>query len=127
PSVIGQPTRPFPWLTWNDRPYVSHLELMMVPSSSPSRLLTEFRVWGHTDPNGNPYPPFNITAHAAAASAGDPPYSSYRAPFGHLLNFFNTSNTPTATAATPNSRGANYYRIFDYVEVPSPFAGTEKW
>lgn len=127
PSVIGQPTRPFPWLTWNDRPYVSHLELMMVPSSSPSRLLTEFRVWGHTDPNGNPYPPFNITAHPAAASAGDPPYSSYRAPFGHLLNFFNTSNTPTATAATPNSRGANYYRIFDYVEVPSPFAGTEKW
>ena len=34
---------PFPWFTWNDHPFASHLELMNVPASSPSRLLYEHR------------------------------------------------------------------------------------
>src|SRR5690606_20782288 len=43
PEYLGAPVRPIPWLTWNNRPYVSSLELMLVPSSSPWRLPYETR------------------------------------------------------------------------------------
>ena len=68
-ASIGDPLPPtgalqdtFPWLTWNDRPYVSHLELMMVPASSPSRLLYEFGS-GQPNPLGGANPPLP-TPHA---------------------------------------------------------------
>ncbi len=38
----GDPRSPFPWLVWNNRPYQSVSELMMVPASHPGRLLNEF-------------------------------------------------------------------------------------
>ncbi len=122
PTVVGDPLNAFPWLTWNNRPYVSHLELMMVPSSSPGRLLHEFQWRGPNDAAGDPYVPFNVTTPPSALNTA--PYSSYRSPFGHLLNFFNTSNTPSSGSTNV---GANYYRILDYIEVPSRFVGAEKW
>lgn len=30
-GYVGDPPNPFPWLTWNNRPFVSQLELMQVP------------------------------------------------------------------------------------------------
>ena len=42
PPYIGDPPSPFPWLTWNNRPFVSHLELLLVPAASQGRLLHEF-------------------------------------------------------------------------------------
>ncbi len=33
---------PFPWLTWNNRPYASPTELLLVPRLSSSRLLRDF-------------------------------------------------------------------------------------
>ncbi len=41
-DYIGSPQQPFPWLTWNNRPYANAMELMLVPSSSPGRFTTEF-------------------------------------------------------------------------------------
>jgi hypothetical protein len=123
-SAVGDPYLPFEWVTWNDRPYVSHLELMHVPASSPSRLTFE-AVHRHPSAGGANDDPY--LAHDVAASPSDPtilPYRSYRASFGHLLNFFNTTSKNPTSATT---HGANYYRIFDFVEVPSRFAGTEKW
>ena len=44
----------------------------------------------------------------------------FRYPFGHLLNFLNTADKDFA-----NGKSADYYRVFDYLRVPSRFVGTE--
>ena len=56
----------FPWLTWNGRPYVSPLELTLVPWVSSSQLLGRY----------------------AVGTATASPYTAYNVPFPHLLNFF---------------------------------------
>ena len=102
PDYIGDPLQPFPWLTWFNRPFDSPFELMLVPHSAPSRLCHEFT----TIRNEDPYDP----------SGG---VLSARAPFDHLLNFFHTS--------TNANQSSHFYRLFDYVETPSPFVGTRTW
>ena len=96
-NYVGDPADPFSWLVWNDRPYVSHFELMQVPSSAPWRLLYEFR----------------------GGVSGDPYESLYHeGGFPHLLNFFHSDES--------SGTHANLSRIFEYVEVPSRYVGTEK-
>ncbi|MHB8973617.1 MAG: hypothetical protein ACYC3X_25725 [Pirellulaceae bacterium] len=107
-SYVGAPLLdathpPFPWLTWNNRPFVSQYELMMVPKSRSSRLPHEFDI---APPTGTDYAP-------------DAPGSSAR--FGHLLHFFQTSDT--VPPAAPN--GSNFYRLFELVHVPSRFVDTD--
>jgi hypothetical protein len=92
----GAPLRPFPWLNWQDRPYVSTFELMQVPASTPARLCYEFSTADSTPAYG---------------AGGD------RSPFRHLLNFFH--DLPAA-AGSPH-----LHRIFDYLRVPSPFVRSE--
>jgi hypothetical protein len=95
----GDPsTKPFPWLPWFGRPYVSQLELMLVPGSHPARLLWEFQpCTGSTDN----YTPVDVS----------------KAPFPQLLNFLQAGTTTS---------GMNQFgRILDYVGVPSWYAGTE--
>ncbi|MBS0208427.1 MAG: hypothetical protein JSS27_05680 [Planctomycetes bacterium] len=41
-EMIGAPQRPYPWLCWNNRPFASAHELMLVPASSPGRFGVEF-------------------------------------------------------------------------------------
>lgn len=98
--------QPFPWLTWNNRPYANPLEIMGVPASSPGRLCWEFAMQ-----------PGNRIYDASQLAPNDPA----RYPFGHLLNFFMESPTRTA------GQSPEYYRIFDYIETPSQFVGAEKW
>ena len=113
----GAPDQPFPWLTWNNRPYANPLELMLVPSSTPARLLHEFDIVRSTTTT-DPYD-----------SAPGAEYLNFKGTFPHLLNFFHTSEW-SQTGSPPVDtlrRGADFYRIFDYVETPSPFVGAEKW
>jgi hypothetical protein len=95
PGYSGQPQFPFPWLTWNNRPYVGPLEMMLVPKSRSSRLFVEYRA-----PSPTPYntPVLNNE--------------------GHLLPFFQT--VPAAGQPLPNLQ-----RVFDYLEAPSRFVGTD--
>lgn len=103
----GNPsTRPIPWLCWNNRPYSNPMELLMVPSASPSRLLWEVTP-GPLSSVGNWYDPSTD--------------ESFRAGFVHLLNFFHSSNRGTSQA------GADFYRLFDFVEVPSPFTHVDRF
>ncbi len=88
--------RPFPPLQWNDRPYINALELMLVPASGPERLLRDFDTRQGTDPYSD------ITG---------------RGEFPHLINFFQRQDA--------NGRLANFYQLFEYVHVPSKFAGTD--
>jgi len=97
----------FPWLTWNNRPFNSPAELMLVPWPRSSRLLTRIpdaTVVGTLDP---------YTQQYLFADPGNPKPS-------HLLNFFHSTGAP----ANPP---AKLFRIFDYVNVRSPYVGTEKW
>ncbi len=107
PTYAGDPAQgPFPWLAWNNRPFANPLELMQVPTSMPSRLLHEFGM-------------LQTTVDSPYDSSDSGNWQRFRGHFPHLLNFFHSSSENTA--------GADFYRLFDYVETPSPFVGAEKW
>ncbi len=91
----------FPWIRWGNRPFVSELELLLVPSSAPDRLLMEFDLQSSV----NPYERYSWTAFMESVKA---------APFGHLLNFFQGNGKPG---------GANLHRILDFLDVPSRYIG----
>jgi len=96
PTVKGDST--FGCLAWNDRPYVSHYELLNVPRTRQSQLLNEFTL---IDTTQSPY------IGPAARQ------------FGHLWNFFAHDDNDSQTSD-------HSHRLFDYVRVPSRFVGTEK-
>ncbi|MEX2114853.1 MAG: hypothetical protein WD845_16790 [Pirellulales bacterium] len=97
--------KPFSWITWNNRPYTSGMELLLVPPTSAEQLMRDFT----TAPGAlfDPYAP------------GKTPFSL---PFKHLSNFFHTGDG-TVNSLTPQS--PYFYRLLDYVGVPSPFVGTD--
>ena len=93
---------PFTWLTWNNRPYVSHLELANVPFAKVDWLTKNFST------KQDSYDPYS----------GDD--NMIRGRFHHLLNFF-------ANDTDAGADRANLHRIMDYLEVPSRFAGTRDY
>jgi hypothetical protein len=103
-NYYGDPIKPYPWLAWNNRPYVSQLELMMVPSSDPSRMLKEYQL---------PTPPLTNAIPYEPTQGSDIPF------FPSLLNFFESY-----PAASPN-RADSFYRVLDYIYVPSRFVDAE--
>jgi hypothetical protein len=131
---IGDPRgATFPWLTWNNTPFVSHLELMNVPASSPSRLLHEYhlRTNAAQGPFYDHYRDRTSSANNAGPGAG-PPY-------GHLLNFFhsssvtgdeaggwNVANDPLPAAGTSYA-ASNFHRVFEFLRVPSRFDGAHQF
>jgi len=120
----GFPQKPFPWLTWNNRPFVSPLELMLVPAVRSSELLV------------------NASSSSAAKSAGDANYNKYfnilkssdstanlygnldgaNVPYPHLLNFFQSN---ASTIGTNGTDSAQFHRILEYLNVPSPFVSAD--
>lgn len=103
PSSFSGP--PFPWLTWNNRPFANAHELLNVPFPRSSQLFDFYTIYL----NNGAYDPSH-PANAANLAAG----RSY----GHLLHFHGTSSPMSGPAA-------HFYRLLDYVHVPSRFAGTE--
>ena len=117
--LVGDPSQPFPWLTSNGRPYVSPLDLLLVPTCSSSKLLINAGA-NTSDPNCNKY--FNILRPTDSPQ----PYTvntlfGAGVPYPHLLNFFQ-SNPSTSAGTSPQ-----FHRILEYLGVPSPFVATETW
>ena len=99
----------FPALTWNNRPYISHLELANVPFTSSYRLLAQY---GFADSGS-----FN-DFRAAGDDVG--PRHGGGGIFPYLLGFH------ADRSSNGNSNNAtNLCRLMDYLEVPSRFIGTE--
>ena len=136
-EYLGAPnttTQPFPWLTWNNRPYISQYELMLVPTARSSKFLAgggPGTGGGGGGPTVNPNDPdagnavpgqFGIAKGGAAAPKPFAVGATYRGPFPHLLNFFQTDDEYNAGDAA-----GDFYRLLDYVHVPSRFVGTETW
>jgi hypothetical protein len=120
------PASPFPWLTWNNRPYTGAMELLQVPSTSAGRLLSEFD-WRHA--NVANITPGTTTNHYTTINMA----GTTAPPFPHLMTMLYSGNTedyadykPSDPSATGSDRArANLVRIFDYVGAPSRFSGTD--
>jgi len=114
----GEPANPFPWLTWHNRPFSNPMELLLVPSSSQSRLCTEITP-------GFQFLGMDVYGEERVNQGG------FRSPFGHLLNFFQTENPYAGTGLPgpppPPPVAPHLYDILDFVEVPSPYQGAERW
>ena len=104
--TTGMTPQTVPWLTWNNRPYANPFELLVVPSSSPSRLCSEIT-------------PGPLTAFLCGDPFASTDPMALRSPFGQLLNFFHTDNNPTDSP--------QLHRLLDFMEVPSPYSGAEQW
>jgi hypothetical protein len=111
----GGPQMPFPWLTWNNRPYVSQLELLLVPTEKSSKLLARNEKLPHAH--------YDFPKTPAAVSLLNPytPTNPDSVPYPHLLNFF--ESTPRGAAGAETS--PQIHRILEYIHVPSKFVGTE--
>jgi hypothetical protein len=93
--TLGGGMQPFPWLTFNNRPFNSVYELMEVPQSKPSQLTSDYKI------------PATLNS----------PYSqdATNQDYGHLINFY----YDTAGGAATQISGM--HRIFDYLRVPSKY------
>ena len=115
PNNAGLPL--FAWLTWNNRPFVSHMEIMNVPYLAPDQLTYAPEISTATT--------FSIDDMAVMD-----PYTERRpgseaevlaGRYGHLLNFFGADLDSTTNSF------ADAYRLLDYLEVPSRFVGNESY
>jgi hypothetical protein len=134
----GDPVGGFPWIAWNNRPYISQYELMLVPGSSPSSLPYDFGMIGWaTGSSINEYAAGTTNLHKSASytkgslkTSGKPITATTSSPgaipvaqFGYLLNFFDNTQTP----ATPiGTYMPNMFRVFEYLQVPSRFTATQE-
>lgn len=101
-------TAPFAWLDHPNRPLISKFELLKVPGSAPQRLLYENTMFKTL---GKQYGDDNEDLVDSVSR------------FGGLLNFFHSGTSPT----TDDERRSHFYRLFDYVSVPSKFVGSYKY
>jgi hypothetical protein len=117
--TAGQPI--FPWLNWNNRPFVSAMELTLVPKSRSGRLLADYSTTATT--------PGSLYQMGSAPPNASNAYAGVNGPgwFGYLLDFFDAGQF-AATLPYKNLYGLpapNLYRMLEYVQVPSKFVGTE--
>ncbi|MCH2114401.1 MAG: hypothetical protein MK171_05770 [Pirellulales bacterium] len=122
----GQPV-PFPWLVWNNRPYISANELLQVPAYCSSQLLHTFSYSGAVARNEKYNTPtaddtVDLLEQLNIAGATVQPTLEVDGRHGHLLNFFRADNG-TAT----NAGIVGLHRVLEYLHVPSPFVDTETW
>ncbi len=116
---------PLAWLNWPNAPYVSKYDLMMVPTSSPQRLLFEYSQARKDDTNSTELPFY----FDSGSSDGDS-LSAQLAPYAYLFNFFHGTKTDGLNPGTPPAnadKAMQLTRLFDFVDVPSRFNGTKKW
>ena len=100
-GAVGDPsTTPFPWFAWNNRQFISSVELALVPWANSSQLLS--------------YTTGTITSATALANPYDTNGSA--AVFPRLLNFLSSGTA---------SDGCEWSRLLDFTGVPSRFVGTD--
>jgi hypothetical protein len=122
----GDPSQPFPWLAWNNRPYVNPLELLLVPACRSSKLLTNASSGTQAaDPSSSEYCQyFNFIHGGNSATVAQYSTGTLTGPtvaYPHLLNFFQSA-VGTATGNSPQ-----FHRVLGYLGVPSPFVGADTW
>ena len=111
---------PFCWLTWSNRPYVSQLELANVPFTSSYWMTRVFDMSADAF-DGNRRDVFKpMKLDDFKSDHPNVECQSYASQYSHLLNFY-------ADQVEGTSFGPGLHRVFDFLEVPSRFAGTETY
>ena len=132
-AYMARPDVPFPLLTWNNRPFVSHLEIMNVPYLSPDRFTyIPPENLAQNNPELDLLPAFGVDDRFYANPYGD---QNARRLFAtrlsgrhtHLLNFYGAVPEDDPNDPEEVRDQASIFRILDFLEVPSRFAGTESW
>lgn len=121
----GDPPRPFPWLTWLNRPFSNPLEVLLVPALPSSRLLAYdqdnyykfYRV-----PRDGTNPATNLNPYQPKPNAGPNDPEVANDPYPHLLNFFWSVGAGTGGS---NPLAPEFHRILEFIRVPSPFISAE--
>ena len=120
-TVSGSNQGPLSWLPWNNRPYISQLELLLVPWASSSRLLNPsyfgLPLMTGATPNSYSYAPSGILPFSAGPNTQTSPTNGV--PFPVLMNFFCSGTQPGL------NQGLQLHRLLEYVRVPSRFVGTD--
>jgi hypothetical protein len=113
-----RPKLPYEWLTWNNRPYSSANELLLVPRARSSQIMRQFSQLNDVDASKKDAVPPKV-------------YPNLQGPFGHLANFFLDFNPNVPAEAPPPNISEivpnRLYRVLEYVHAPSLFAGTQTW
>ncbi|MCI0331954.1 MAG: hypothetical protein L0228_01860 [Planctomycetes bacterium] len=113
----------YPWLAWGNRPFTSAKDIFNVPATSSSQMLRQYRTIHALDavPERNPY--------ANEVVIKD---TSEWLPFGHLLNYFAVATQRPDTADIDRDTDVDepvppphFYRILEYLQVPSRYVGTD--
>jgi hypothetical protein len=134
-----EPVQPFPWLTWNNRPFANAGELLQVPAFNGLDLIQAFSYASAATTKIEHYNKSDdVVDLLEDLKTKNPKLTEVLevdGRFGHLLNFFrkqqhdpsNDSDPSNPTTLTDDQGIAGLYRLLDYVQVPSPFVGTETW
>jgi hypothetical protein len=118
-----EPDEPFPWLTWNNRPYVSGNELMLVPYVRSSQLLSNFTMADNN--NLTPYKqPVNLLTATPQYNPLQPVSDNAVAPYVHLENFLYEDDWNPSQF---NTQPPRLYRMLELVGTPSLYAGVDTW
>ncbi len=114
-GFTGAPGEPaFATLTWNNRPFANRMELLNVPFVSQEMLTQEYSIARNQIAYRDLY---QLDPQIDANNDLD----DFGGRFAHLPNFYASENSNSMNP----SRQANLFKLFDYVEVPSRFVGTE--
>ena len=113
---------PMAWLTWNNRPYNSALELANVPYTSSYYLTSRFDTsLDETMVDGGFANNLYDSLDAAPGMNDDLRVTAVSGEFPHLLNFH--ADVTGGGGLDP----LQLHRVFDYLEVPSRYIGTETY
>jgi hypothetical protein len=115
-SAGGGAPQPFAWLPWNNRPFANRYELVNVPYTSAAWLTRVFDTRGG---GGDTYSASNHGSVAELVRDRDRlkrVFHPNAAAFPHLLNF-----------EADSLQSDRLQQIFDFVEVPSRFAGVHEF
>lgn len=125
-TSTGSDTVVTPVFHWPNRPFISEGEIIQVPIWSSSRMLTYYSVYNAAlDADNQP----NQYDMESPGDDNSKRWYQMHTTFGHLPNFFATSASPSRISTDGNNVRAvgapHFYRILDYLHVPSRFMGTD--
>lgn len=133
PALTGEakhakPQTPFEWVAWNDRPYISGKELMLVPKTSSFNLLRSFATADGDNPatTSDPFDPL-LAPKWPYQAIRDGNITPEHNGFEHLLGFHNAPDPMASMPPNPNDPMTGLSRLLDFVHTPSLFVGTKTW
>jgi hypothetical protein len=126
---IGGPDRPFPWLTWLDRPFMTQFELMQVPATDSENLTAQYNTPSlyQVQPNFlHVYPFFDSNArhhHVLYYTTTRSRFQGTETFLGGSFPRFPRFREPGRVNLNTIPNDAVWIALWNGIEVPQPNAG----